>query len=106
MDKRQCWVDIFDSAYFMGRMHRLFGPQRMRKINAKSVIVGPEAKILLSVRRGGKDHVVELAARRVVPNLAASIKGGTIRDASVVWRVPPVRGRRTSANPRDNGRLN
>jgi len=99
MDKCQCWVDVFESAYFMGRMRRLFGPQKMRQINAKSVIVGPEATIRLSVRSRGKDRVVELAPKRVIPDLAASIKGATICDAAVVCRIPktaqPTKNRRS-----------
>jgi hypothetical protein len=98
IEECQCWVDVFDAAYFMGRMRRLFGPQKMPRSNVKSVIVGPEATILLSVRSRGKDRVVELAARRVIPDLAASIKGATIRNASVVRRIaqaaPPSKKRR------------
>ena len=95
MDKHQCWVDVFEATNFMGRMRRLFGPQKMPRITAKSVIVGPEATILLSVRVRGKDRVVELAARRVIPDLASSVKGATIRDASLVWRATPPKNQRS-----------
>ena len=79
----KCWVDIFEALYFMGRMHRLFGPQKLRQLHAKSMIVGPRATVLLSVRRRGRESVVKLAAKRVIPDLAKSIHGATIREATV-----------------------
>jgi len=78
-----CWVDIFEAHYFMGRMHRLFGPRKMRRLRAKSMIVGPRATVLLSVRRRSRESLVTLAAKRVIPDLAKSIHGATIRKAAV-----------------------
>jgi len=79
----KCWVDLFDAHYFMGRMHRLFGPRKMRRLHAKSMIVGPRATVVLSVGRRGRESVIKLAAKRVIPDLGKSIHGATIREATV-----------------------
>jgi hypothetical protein len=79
----ECWVDIFESDYFMGRMHRLFAPQDLRQLRAKSVIVGPGSTLELSVRRAGKNSVVMLQAKKVVPDLVKSIEGGSVRGAKL-----------------------
>lgn len=34
----ECWVDLFDADYFMGKMRRLTGPRRLSRWRAKSVI--------------------------------------------------------------------
>ena len=80
---RNCWVDIFEAHDFMGRMRRLFGPRKLRQLQAKSMIVGPRATVLLSVRRRGRESLVKLAGKRVIPDLAKSIHGATIRKATV-----------------------
>lgn len=71
----QCWVDIFESDYFMGRMQRLFGPMDLTRLQAKSVIVGPRTTLELSVRQGGKQSVVMIQPKKVVPVLAKSVVG-------------------------------
>jgi len=78
-----CWVDVFEEGYFLGRMRRLIGPRKMRQLHAKSMIVGPRATVLLSVRRRSRESLVTLAAKRVIPDLAKSIHGATIRKAAV-----------------------
>lgn len=83
----QCWVDIFEADHFMGRMRRLVGPRKLRQLHGKSVIVGPRATLLLTVRRGGRDVVVKLASKRVVPDLRAAVRGAAIRRAAVAY--PP-----------------
>ena len=83
LPRTQCWVDIFESDYFMGRMHRLFGPKDLRQLRAKSVIVGPGSTLELAVRRRGKNSVVTLQAKKVVPDLAKSIDGGSVLGAKV-----------------------
>jgi hypothetical protein len=80
---RHCWVDVFEEGYFLGPMRRLFGPRKLRQLHAKSMIVGPRATVLLSVRCRGRESVVKLAAKRVIPDLAKSIHGATIRQATV-----------------------
>ncbi len=65
----ECWVDVFESDYFMGRRRRLQGPQKLRKLAARSMIVGPKAAAVLSVERGKKHSTVRLSPRRVVPDL-------------------------------------
>ncbi|MGD0390055.1 MAG: hypothetical protein ABSC42_13995 [Tepidisphaeraceae bacterium] len=79
----KCWVDVFEEGYFLGRMRRLFGPRKLRQLQAKSMIVGPRATVLLSVRRRGRESLVKLAGKRVIPDLAKSIHGATIRQATV-----------------------
>jgi hypothetical protein len=81
--RRECWVDVYDADHFQGRMRRLVGPKKLRKVGAKSVIVGPSARVLLNVRRRGRDRVVTLPPRQVIPNLAAAVRG-EIRGATIV----------------------
>jgi hypothetical protein len=83
----QCWVDVFEADYFLGRMRRLVGPRKLRQLHAKSVIVGPYATVVLRVRRGGRDVFVTLPPRRVIPDLAASVRGAKIRGATVVCQT-------------------
>jgi hypothetical protein len=75
-----CWVDVFDADYFMGRRRRFHGPQKLRQLQAKSLIVGPKAAIVLSVLRGSRKSVVRLKAKRLVPDVAKSLGGnGTFK---------------------------
>jgi hypothetical protein len=82
----QCWVDVFEADYFMGRMRRLVGPRKLRQLIAKSVIVGPQAMVVLTVRRGGRDCQVTLKPRKVVPDLAATVRNAKIRGVTVVLK--------------------
>ncbi len=78
-----CWVDVFDSHYFMGRMRRLVGPRKLRQLNAKSIIVGPSATVVLTIRRAGRDSRITLKPLKVIPNLAAIVRNAKIRSATV-----------------------
>jgi hypothetical protein len=71
----ECWVDVFELDYFMGRMRRLFGPLDLNQLQARSVIVGPRTTLELSVRRGGKESVVMIQPKKLVPVLAKSVVG-------------------------------
>jgi hypothetical protein len=82
----QCWVDVFEADYFMGRMRRLVGPRKLRQLSAKSVIVGPQAMVVLTVRRRGRDSLVTLHPRKVIPDLTATVRGAKIRNATVVLK--------------------
>ena len=81
---RNCWVDIYEADHFQGRMRRLFGPQKLRRPHAKSIIVGPRATVLLSVRRQGLESVVKLKAKSVIPDLAKSVRGAMIQQVAVL----------------------
>ena len=62
-----CWVDIFEADYFMGRKRRLTGPQKLRQLKAKSLIVGPKAAVVLTVFRGNRKSVIRLKASAWCP---------------------------------------
>jgi hypothetical protein len=83
----QCWVDVYAADYFRGKMRRLFGPQKLRQLSAKSVIVGPHAMVVLTVRRAGKDVLVKLPPRKAIPSLASTVRGAKIRNAAVVVKM-------------------
>jgi hypothetical protein len=85
-DQVQCWVDVYELGYFMGRMRRLIGPKKLRQLSAKSVIVGPHAMVVLTVRRRGRDCLVKLPPKKVIPDLAATVRGAKIRNAAVVLK--------------------
>ena len=75
-----CWIDIFDADYFKGKRRRLHGPQKIRELKAKSLIVGPKAAVVMSISRGKTKSVIRLAAKRVVPDLAESLGGAVFRE--------------------------
>jgi hypothetical protein len=77
-------VDIYEADHFQGRMRRLIGPQKLRRPCAKSIIVGPRATVLLSVRQQGLESVVKLKAKSVIPDLVKSVRGATIQEVAVV----------------------
>lgn len=78
-----CWVDLFDADYFMGRRHRLHGPQKLTRLHAKSIIVGPKAKVVLTIFRGKKKSVIRLNPSRVIPDLAKRARGAKLGEALV-----------------------
>jgi hypothetical protein len=78
-----CWVDVFEADYFMGRRHRLQGPQKLRQLHAKSLIVGPKATVTLFISRGKRNSAIKLKAGRVVPDLAKSLRGAIFREITV-----------------------
>ncbi|HEY1923485.1 MAG TPA: hypothetical protein VGG44_12105 [Tepidisphaeraceae bacterium] len=68
-----CWVDLFDADYFMGRRRRLQGPKKLRQLHARSLIVGPKASVVVTVYRGKRKSLVRLNPKKVVPDLAESL---------------------------------
>ena len=78
-----CWVDIFDADYFLGRMRRLHGPQKLRHLRAKSLIVGPKATVILTIFRGSIKSRIRLKARLLVPDVTKSIGGAMFREVVV-----------------------
>jgi hypothetical protein len=79
-----CWLDVFDDDYFMGRRRRIKGPQKLKQVRAKSLIVGPKAKVVVSIYRDSKKFKLRLPARRLVPELAKAIgKRGVLREVVV-----------------------
>jgi len=79
----ECWVDVFEGDYFKGHRRRLQGPQKIRQLQAKSLIVGPKATLVLSTYRGKKKSLVRLDAKRVVPELAKLARGAVFREVIV-----------------------
>jgi hypothetical protein len=78
-----CWIDLFDANYFSGKLRRLSGPRKLKQLKGKSLIVGPDATVMLSIRREGKDSTIQLDPKRVIPDLGKSFQGSTIRAAVV-----------------------
>jgi len=83
----ECWVDVFDGDCFMGRRRRINGPQKLRQLRAKSLIVGPKATVVVTIFRGGKKSVIRLNAKRVVPDVAKSIGSTRILREVIVESV-------------------
>ena len=77
-----CWVDVFDADFFMGRRRRIAGPQKLRQLRAKSLIVGPKATVVVTIFRGNRKSVVRLNPKRVMPDVAKAIGGhdGILRE--------------------------
>ena len=73
--KKQCWLDVFESSDFEGKMRRYFGPTRLRTLCAGSAIVGPGAVVHLLGRRRGRPITIQLPPKRLIPNLAAALRG-------------------------------
>jgi hypothetical protein len=82
-DSSTCWIDLYDSNYFRGKLRRLAGPRMLRQLQAKSLIVGPHAAVRVSVRRGGTESVITLDPKCVIPDLAKSLPGKIVRTAVV-----------------------
>ena len=78
-----CWVDVFESDYFMGRRRRLKGPQKLRKLQAKSLIVGPKATVVISVYHDNRPSIIKLNANRLVPDLNKSTGAAILSDVVV-----------------------
>jgi len=78
-----CWVDVFESDYFMGRRRRLTGPQKLRKLQAKSLIVGPKATVVISVYHDNRPSIIKLNANRLVPDLNKSTGAAILSDVVV-----------------------
>jgi hypothetical protein len=84
--QQSCWVDVFAADYFKGRMRRLVGPRKLRQLSAKSIIVGPDAIVVLTIRRAGRDSRITLNPRKVIPDLDALVRGAKIRNATLVLK--------------------
>jgi hypothetical protein len=90
---KRCWVDLFDSSHFMGRMKRVFGPVEFKSVSARSMIVGPEARVEFFGSSNGRPIKVRLEPNRVVPDLAAKLRGARIRSAMVSCDLTVARGK-------------
>lgn len=86
--KHNCWMDVFEECYFGGRMRRLFGPIRIAPLPARSVIVGPQARVEMVARpvRMKREIVVQLRPKSLVPDLRASVRGATVKSAMITCR--------------------
>jgi hypothetical protein len=80
---KDCWVDVFESTFFMGRMKRVFGPVRLKQVTAASIIVGPKAHLELQVKKNGKPVNLSFEPKKLVPDVAASLSGAQLLSASV-----------------------
>jgi hypothetical protein len=80
---RDCWVDVYDTTYFGGKLRRYFGPIELRRLTGGSVIVGPQAKLQVIARRGQKPVLIDLKPNKIIPDLAASLRGAEIQSARV-----------------------
>jgi hypothetical protein len=78
----ECWIDVFDSDFFMGRRRRINGPQKLRQLRAKSLIVGPKAAVVVTIIRRNRKSIVRLNAKRVMPDVVKSLSGsgGILRE--------------------------
>lgn len=80
----QCWVDVFNASHFGGQIRRLRGPQTLRHVPVKSLIVGPKATVSLTISKpNAMPVVIRFRSRQLVPELAKSLKGATVRHIAV-----------------------
>jgi hypothetical protein len=86
--KMNCWMDVFEQSYFGGKMRRLFGPVRIEPVLARSVIVGPQARVQMIARHRKADRqiIVQLRPNSLVPHLSASLRGATLKSATITCR--------------------
>lgn len=89
--EKQCWMDVFESNHFTGRMRRIYGPVQFKSISAGSVIVGPEARVEVYGRSNGQPFKMRLEPKRLVVDLAAVLKGAKIGSAMVSCDLSAVR---------------
>jgi hypothetical protein len=85
--KMQCWMDVFEECYFGGRMRRLFGPVRITPVLARSVIVGPQARVQMVARssRPKREIILRLRPKSLIPDLSATARGAKIKSATIVY---------------------
>jgi len=88
---RDCWLDVYESSYFNGKLRRYFGPTEVDRLTGGSVIVGPRARVQVLVHRRGKAVSMELKPNRIIADLAASLRGATIDSAKVVCPTASAR---------------
>lgn len=81
--KKQCWLDVFESSDFEGKMRRYFGPTRLNALGAGSVIVGPGAVVHLLGLRRGRPITIQLQPKRVISDLAAALRGFVTRRVCI-----------------------
>ncbi|MGA3068098.1 MAG: hypothetical protein ABSF29_14740 [Tepidisphaeraceae bacterium] len=91
-----CWLDVYESTHFHGKLRRYIGPAEVPRLAGKSVIVGPGAKVQVIAQRGRKPVLIQLNPNRVIPNLPASLRGAIAQSAIVLCplrspRKPPKR---------------
>jgi hypothetical protein len=86
---KRCWVDVFESSYFEGRMRRIFGPVSVKPPARGSLIVGPAAQVQVRGLRSGRPVLIELKPNQIVPDLAGRLRGAAIKSATVI--VAPSR---------------
>jgi hypothetical protein len=81
-DRNRCWVDVYETAHFKGKLRRLFGPVRIKDLGG-SVIVGPEALVEVQGQRGKRPFMMKLEANRVVPDVAKVVRGAAIHEVAL-----------------------
>jgi hypothetical protein len=80
---KECWLGVYESSYFSGKLRRFFGPTELPRLSGGSVIVGPKAKVQVVARRGQKVVMIDLKPNRVIADLTLSLRGAQIHSASV-----------------------
>lgn len=75
-----CWVDLYSSSYFRGRLKRIQGPARIHVNGAGSLIVGPEA----SVMHAGRNCKISLHPKQIIPDLDDGNWKGKLRSLQVL----------------------
>jgi len=75
-----CWVDLYSSSYFGGRLKRIYGPNYIRVGGTGSLIVGPEALIL----RAGRNPGVNLRPKQIIPDLNTTAWKGKLKSLKVL----------------------
>lgn len=88
--EKECWLDVYESSYFSGKLRRYFGPTEVARLTGGSVIVGPRAKVQVVGRRGSKPVMIDLKPNKVIPDLAASLRGAQIDSARVSYPAGPT----------------
>ncbi len=81
--KESCWVDVFTSSFFTGSIRRFFGPARLKKLPAVSLVVGPEANLRITYLRNGREEVLDMRPKCVVPDLSQVIGNSDVRGMEV-----------------------
>jgi hypothetical protein len=82
-DRKRCWVDVYETAHFKGKLRRLFGPVRLKALGG-SIVIGPEAHVEVQGQRGKRPFMMKLEANRVVPDVAKAVRGGAIHEVVVM----------------------
>jgi len=78
-----CWIDVFETRRFGGKMHRLFGPRDVGELIAGSMITGPAARVQLFASIAGKPVEVQIGPNRIVPDLQLVLRGAALQSAKI-----------------------